>query len=256
MSPQGNYSRREFLWFGSVFAQMFGWIPWFRPKRIALAGARFQIIHSKEPKHVKQPMRRYVLIHGNEETAREVLTKHIAAHRGISYVIESKTRDVPIDDGTMDPNRIFSRFGAEANLKKLNPKWTPEQLTSALNLLDEQRESLLHALLPGGNNLLVALHNNSDSYSLETEAPISDLKSLKEPANPHAFFLCTDPDDYQILSVSPYNVVLQHSVRAPDDGSLSRRAAARRQRYVNLEVKAGDAARQQEMLAWMEAHLP
>lgn len=256
MSPEGNYSRREFLLFGSVFAQMFGWIPWFRPKQIALAGARFQIIHSSAPKHVKLPKRRYVLIHGDEETARAVLLKHIATRRAVSYVIQSKTRDVPIDDGTMDPNRVLSRFGAEANLKHLNPKWTPEQLKSALDLLDAHREPLLHALLPGGNNLLVALHNNSDSYSVETEAAISDMRSLKEPANPHAFFLCTDPDDFQILSVSPYNVVLQHSVRAPDDGSLSRRAAARRQRYVNLEVKLGDAARQQEMLAWMEAHLP
>lgn len=256
MSPQGNYSRREFLLFGSVFAQMFGWIPWFRSKEIALAGARFQIIHSKAPKHVKQPKRRYLLIHGDEETAREVLMKHIATHRGVSYVIESKTRDVPIDEGTMDPNRIFSRFGAEANLKSLNPKWTPEQLKGALDLLDANREHLLHALLPGGSDLLIALHNNSDSYSVETEAAISDLQSLKEPANPHSFFLCTDPDDFQILSVSPYNVVLQHAVRAPDDGSLSRRAAARRQRYVNLEVKLGDAARQQEMLTWMEAHLP
>ena len=256
MSPQGNYSRREFLWFGSVFVSMFGWIPWFRPKEIALAGARFRIIHSKGPKHARQPERRYVLIHGDEETAREVLLKHVANRRGVSYVIQGNTRDVTIDNGTINPNRMFSRFGAEANLKRLNPKWTPEQLTSALDQLDEHREHLLHALLPGGNDLLVALHNNTDSYSVQTEAPISDLQSLKEPSNPHAFFLCTNPDDYHILSKSPYNVLLQQHVRAPDDGSLSRRAAARRQRYVNLEVKMGDAARQQEMLAWMEAHLP
>ena len=33
-------------------------------------------------------------------------------------------------------------------------------------------------------------------------------------------------------------------------------AAARRQRYVNLEVKSGDAAKQEEMLGWLETHLP
>jgi len=202
------------------------------------------------------PDRHYVLIHGNEETARDVLTKHIVKRRGTAYMIESKTREVPIDDGKIDPNRMFSRFGAERNLKQLNPNWKEEQFNSALDLLDAHREHLLHALLPGGSKLLVALHNNGEGYSVENEVPISDQKSLKEPENPHAFFLCTDPDDFQILSVSPYNVVLQQHVRAPDDGSLSRRAAARRQRYVNLEVRQGDAARQQEMLTWMEAHLP
>jgi len=256
VNQPGRYSRREFLLFGSVAGQMFGWIPWFRPKDVSLAGARFQIVHTKAPKHVKLPKRRYLLIHGDEETARQVLVEHIKTRRATSYIIDSKTRDVPIDDGKIDPNRMFSRFGAQANLKRLNPNWKPEQLTAALDQLDARREHLLHDLLPGGSDLLVALHNNGEGYSVETEIPISDQRSLKEPDNPHYFFLCTDPDDFQVLSVSPYNVVLQQHVRAPDDGSLSRRAAARRQRYVNLEVKQGDANRQKEMLNWLEAHLP
>ena len=256
MSQQGDYSRREFLVYGSVLGQAFGWIPWFRPKDISLAGARFEITHGKPPKHVKMPERRYLLIHGNEATAREVLTRHVVNRRGTAYVIDSKTRNVPIEGGSIDPNRMFSRYGAELNLKRLNPNWKPAQLTGALALLDMHREHLLHTFLPGGDDLMIALHNNGENYSVATEAPISDLKSLKQPGNPHNFFLCTDPDDYQILSASPYNVVLQQHVRASDDGSLSRRAAARRQRYVNLEVKDGDAAGQQEMLTWLEAHLP
>jgi hypothetical protein len=256
VNAQGNYSRREFLAFGSIFVHLFGWIPWFRPKDISLAGARFHIVRTKAPKHVKLPMRRYLLIHGNEETARAVLTAHIVKRRGIAYLIDSKTRNVPIGDGSIDPNRMFSRFGAEANLKKLNPAWSAGQVQDALDLLDMHREHLLHALLPGGSDLIIVLHNNSEGYSVTDETPISDERSIKEPDNPHAFFLCTDRNDYDILSVSPYNVVLQQHVRAPDDGSLSRRAAARRQRYVNLEVRLGDDAKQREMLGWMEAHLP
>lgn len=256
MTQPGNYTRREFLMYGSVLGTMFGWIPWFRPKEVSLAGAHFQIVRSKAPKHVKMPNRHYVVIHGDEETARQVLTKHIVKRRATAFLIDSKTRDVPIDDGKIDPNRMFSRFGATANLKKLNPSWKEEQLNSALDYLDMHREHLLHTLMPGGQVLMVALHNNGEGYSVENESPISDQRSLKEPNNPHNFFLCTDPDDFQILSVSPYNVVLQQHVRAPDDGSLSRRAAARRQRYVNLEVRQGEAAKQQEMLDWMEAHLP
>jgi len=87
------------------------------------------------------------------------------------------------------------------------------------------------------------------------ELELSEQRSLRQPNEPHAFFLCTAADDYWVLATSPYNVVLQQHVRAPDDGSLSRRAAARYIRYLNLEVKQGDAARQQEMLNWAEAHL-
>ena len=56
------------------------------------------------------------------------------------------------------------------------------------------------------------------------------------PHNPHAFFLCTDERDFAKLATSPYNVVLQKKPPPQDDGSLSRLAAARGVRYVNLEV--------------------
>jgi len=58
------------------------------------------------------------------------------------------------------------------------------------------------------------------------ERPISDAESIREPANPHAFYLCTSPDDFKVLTTSPYNVVLQHAAPKQDDGSLSRLAAA------------------------------
>jgi hypothetical protein len=103
---------------------------------------------------------------------------------------------------------------------------------------------------PGG--LIIALHNNSQGYSVTDEEPISDAKSIREPSNPHAFFLCTDPDDFKLLSTSGYNVVLQQHPSTEDDGSLSRLAALRGVRYVNLEVAHGNAERQKEMLDWME----
>lgn len=248
-SASRDISRRDFLAFG-IGGTLFGWLPWFRPKKIGLAGAEFQIIRKKHAR------RHYLLIHGDEETARRVLTGFMETHRGVAFIIESRTRAVPIESGKIDPNRMFSRAGAEANLRTLNPNWTPEQLDDALNLLDRGREKLLHALLPSDRRLLIALHNNSDAYSVNDEIDLSQERSLRQPDNPHAFFLCTDPDDYRVLSDSPYNVVLQSDVRAPDDGSLSRRAAARLVRYVNLEVHQGDAARQQEMLQWADANLP
>ena len=49
--------------------------------------------------------------------------------------------------------------------------------------------------------------------------------------------------------------MLQQRAPAQDDGSLSRLAAARGFRYVNLEVAAGQAERQHEMLNWLEWHI-
>ena len=235
-------SRRELL--------AFGWFPFFHRKHIHLAGARFRIIRNGHSK------RRYLVIHGDEETARAVVLRHMEAHEGIAYVIESRTRNVPIDSGMIDPNRMFSRAGAEKNLKTLNADWTPQQVDAALNTLDHGREHLVKALFPPHRGLLIALHNNSDQYSVTDEIPISDATSIREPANPHAFFLATDPADFAVLSQSGYNVVLQRDKpAAEDDGSLSRLAAKRGVRYVNLEVRMGNFDRQAEMLRWLDFNL-
>ncbi|HXB69697.1 MAG TPA: hypothetical protein VNY05_15710 [Candidatus Acidoferrales bacterium] len=244
-------SRRQFL--------AFGWLPFLQPRRIRLAGASFRIVRNGHA------TRRYLLIHGNEETARGVLTRHMETHEGIAYLVENHTRNVTVDSARdlardsardsaqLDPNRMFSRVGAEANLKRLNPGLAPERLQAALNLLDRGRERLVRALVPPKGGLLVALHNNSETYSVMDEVEISDQTSLREPGDPHAFFLCTDPMDFAVLKTSPYNVVLQQHAPKQDDGSLSRLAAARGVRYVNLEVGLGNADRQQEMMRWLSA---
>lgn len=253
MTQSKECTRRDFLVFGSVgslLAPVMHLFPWWKPKELIIADGHFQILRGKHPK------RQYILIHGDEDTARAVLTKHMETHPGIAFITESKTRTIPIDSGQVDPNRIFSRDGAAVSLKKNNPDWDGRKMQDALDLIESQREHFLDQVMPHNGELLVALHNNSESYSVNSELAISDMRSLKQPDNLHAFFLCTDPGDYQILATSPYNVVLQQHVRAPDDGSLSRRAAARLARYVNLEVAMGDAPRQQEMLTWLEQHLP
>ena len=235
-------TRRQFL--------ALGWFPFVRPRHISLAGARFRILRNG-----RSP-RRYLRIHGNEETARQVLERHMEAHEGIALVIERRTRVVAVESLKLDPNRMFSRVGAEANLAALNPGVAPERVRKALDVLDRGREKLVRALTPPKGGVTIALHNNGPGYSVADEAPISDRTSLREPGNPHAFFLCTDPRDFEILQTSPYNVVLQQHAPPQDDGSLSRLAAARGFRYVNLEVAAGQTERQREMLNWLEWFLP
>ena len=231
-------SRRELL--------AFGWFPFLAPRHIALAGARFRILRTGRSK------RRYLRIHGDEETARVVLERHMQTHDGIAYIIESRTRTVMVEGLTLDPNRMFSRVGAEASLRRLNRDAAPAQVERALAVLDRGREKLVRAFTPPRGGLTIALHNNARGYSVEEEVAISDAVSLHQAAEPHAFFLCTDPRDYAVLKTSPYNVVLQQKAPPTDDGSLSRLAAARGWRYVNLEVLIGETDRQREMLSWLE----
>jgi hypothetical protein len=242
MSCRTEPSRRQFL--------AIGWFSFLRPRHISLAGARFRIRRNGKSS------RRYLRIHGNEETARLVLERHIEIHEGVAYIIQNKVRNVEVEGLKLDPNRMFSRVGAMASLKNLNRAATPQQLDRALHELDEGREKLVRALTPPKGGLLVALHNNSGGYSVTEEVPISDMVSLRQPAEPHAFFLCTDPADFAILKTSPYNVVLQQHGPKQDDGSFSRLAAARGIRYVNLEVHLGETERQREMVTWVEWNLP
>ncbi|MGD0776140.1 MAG: hypothetical protein ABSC05_25270 [Candidatus Solibacter sp.] len=238
---KNGVTRRQFL--------ALGWLPFLRPRHISLAGARFRILRHGRSR------RRYLRIHGNEETARQVLERHMRTHAGLAFLIESRTRVVAVESLQLDPNRMFSRTGAEANLQSLNPGVAPERVRKALDVLDRGREKLVRALTPPQGGLTIALHNNASGYSVAAEVPISDQTSLRQPDDPHAFFLCTDPRDFEVLKTSPYNVVLQQRGPKQDDGSLSRLAAARGFRYVNLEVAAGQAERQREMLDWLERSL-
>ena len=79
---------------------------------------------------------------------------------------------------------------------------------------------------------------------------------MPAPGEPNDFMLCTDVNDFALLRQSPFNVVLQNEAKGEDDGSLSRLAASRRIRYVNIEAAMGRDAAQRAMLEWVETHLP
>ena len=156
----------------------------------------------------------------------------------------------------IDPNRLFSRTGAERNLKLLNKRTSDARITRVLDWLDIHRPALTQALLPSAGALLIAVHNNSKGYSLEEELPISDRSSLPRLTELHEFMLVTSAADFAILSTSPYNVLLQNEAPTDDDGSLSRLCAARGVRYVNIESGIGETEEQTAMLDWIEKNLP
>src|SRR5215472_4395484 len=161
----GKLNRREFLLAGFPFF-------WRKRPFETLVGIRFQVIRNRRSPH------RYLLIHGNEETAREVLLDHMRSHTGIAYLVMGHDRYVPIEaakhvSGKFDPNRIFSREGAEKNLRALNPGWSEDRLRKALRKLDRGRARLADALLPPPGGRTFAVHNNSSQYSVKDEVPIS-----------------------------------------------------------------------------------
>jgi hypothetical protein len=237
-------SRREFL------ASMAFWPGLFWRRHPRYAGIGLQVLRHGRSK------RRYLLIHGNERTAHGVLTAHMKTHAGIAHLVTGMERNIRSEGVAFDPNRIWSREGAEKNIRILNPKASSEAREKLLKMLDKGRAKLTHSILPPSTGLLVALHNNSRGYSVEDEVPISDQVSLNDLANPHEFMLATAPADFAILSKSAFNVVLQKNAPPEDDGSLSRLAAKQGVRYVNIEAGLGNAVRQQAMLAWLERNLP
>jgi hypothetical protein len=213
----------------------------------SMAGIRFRV-----DRHGSSPAR-YLQIHGDETTARDVLRE--AAPAGTSFFVESATRMVTIGAGRIDPNRMFSRLGAETNLRRLNPNWSEAQVANALLALDSDREKFLRALLPRKGALLVSLHNNSERYTIETEAPISQRVVRRQTFTPHEFLLATSPQDFGKLEQSGFNCVLQSNATGPDDGSLSRLCAARGIRYLNIEARLGSSGPQRAMLDWVVKNL-
>jgi hypothetical protein len=213
-----------------------------------LVGVSFRVIRHGHSPH------RFLVIHGDEDTARDVLTAWMKQHNGDACIVTGKERNVVMRGLKIDPNRMFSRVGAERSLRTLNPDADPDKLRTVLDFLDKHREDLLKRLVPPQGSRLFALHNNRE-YSVQDEIAASDETSIKQPATPRSFFLCTNPSDYARLKQSPFNVVLQTKPE-PDDGSLSRLAARRGFRYINLECAIGDYDGQMERVRWLEANLP
>lgn len=200
--------------------------------------------------------RRYLWIHGDETTARDVLESHMRRHKGRAWLVDNPTRTIRNGDMQYDPNRMFTEHGLERNLVRLNPSASEAEKKRIHAVVAKTREKFLRELTPPKKGLLIVLHNNARGYSVKDEVEISNATSLAAPDNPNDFFLCTNPKDFEILKRSPYNVVLQNDAKGEDDGSFSRLAAKRGIRYVNLETAIGRLAQQSEMMEWLEKHLP
>ena len=185
------------------------------------------------------------------------LDDHMSNGQGIAYYIKNnKTREVLVSGGLIDPNRIFSSLGAQKNIDKYNPQWDQSKKKTVLDAMDRDRENFLNTLFPDSGEVVIALHNNFKGYNVNFEIPKSDTVSIKKDQNPRDFYLCTNRRDFEILSKSPVNVVLQESYPKKDDGPLSWAAVKWGVRYVNIETRLGWLSMQKRMLRYANEHLP
>lgn len=244
MNPIRQTRRSFLLWAGLPFSGLAS------TGYATLSGVRFRRIRNG------RSTRRYLVIHGDETTARDVLLDHMKTRQGHAYLVESKTRTVRPRLLEIDPNRMFSNQGAALSVERLNAPAGKQTVEREVKWLASRRHQLFNALLPPARGLLIALHNNARGYSVNDEVPISNRVHLPSPSTPHEFFLATAKSDFELLSAGPYNAVLQDEAKGDDDGSLSRLCAARGIRYVNLECALGNRAAQTEMLAWLDGLLP
>ena len=70
-------------------------------KNISYCGISFEVLGNNSSEIS------YILIHGDEETARMLLKNHIKKNNGKAFIIKSKTREVPFGPTIVDPNRLF-----------------------------------------------------------------------------------------------------------------------------------------------------
>ncbi len=215
-------------------------------KEHTIGGIRFVEVRNQKAK------RRYLHIHGNETTAREVLREHIRKYRGTAFFVVSDARNVPVEGGCLiDPNRMFSRLGAEKSVRRVNRGIENAVVERCLAALDRDRARFVEAIAPPKGGVLIALHNNAEGYSVHAEVDISDRVALNDKEHPHEFFLATNEEDFAAISRGRYNAVLQKTIRN-EDGSFSVLAAGRGIRYVNIEAALGNLDVQRQMLEFLE----
>ncbi len=218
---------------------------------VDIAGVQFNVMKNGESN------RRFIWIHGDEKTAAILLKRHLKNNYGTAFLIDNSEREVIINGYVIDPNRIFSKEGAEENLIKLNKRISKVAIDQTLSLLESDKGKFFDYIAPPDGGLLIALHNNLHTYSIDKEIPFSTEVSLKNEKHPHHhnFYICTNRDDYNILSKSPYNAVLQDKQPEKDDGSLSWFAARQGVRFINIETRQGYLSIQTKMLQYVEEFL-
>ncbi len=196
----------------------------------------------------------FINVHENENTSVQAAEAYLRMYGGrlvklehsgeryISFWLKKKRFFI-------DPNRIYTRTGILATLKKLST-----YNAEAGKVVQGFSTHLLKKYVDG-KDLVVALHNNSDSnYSIRSylaegdEATNATDVFLNDEMDEDDFIVTTDSLLFESIKQLNINVVLQDNKRATDDGSLSIYAAKKGIPYINVEAQQGHYEEQLRML--------
>jgi hypothetical protein len=192
-------------------------------------------------------------LHDDEISSAQAAKKVLVQTGGILIELENNgKRFVSFIKGgrkfQFDPNRIFTAKGRSQNLHYLNKTVTPAALISV-----KAFAAFILKKIPKSVVTLVAVHNNKNgNYSINSYKPGTSrdvLKWYKDPKrDPDNFFIVNNNEMYKGMKKRGFNAVLQNSVRAIDDGSLSIYYGKKNLVYVNIETQRGNSDEQVKML--------
>ncbi|HEV8505828.1 MAG TPA: hypothetical protein VGQ53_10525 [Chitinophagaceae bacterium] len=192
-------------------------------------------------------------LHDDEISSAEAAKKILLETGGILIELENNgERLVSFKKGgkkfQFDPNRIFTAKGRSQNLHYMNKTVTP----AALNSVKKFAAFILQKI-PKSVVTLVAVHNNQNgSYSINSyrSSTTKDvLKWYKNPKrDPDNFFIVNNNEMFKGIKKRGFNAVLQNSMKAIDDGSLSIYYGKKNLVYVNIETQRGNTEEQIKML--------
>jgi hypothetical protein len=181
-------------------------------------------------------------LHDDEISSAAAAKKILAQTGGILIALENNgKRLVSFKKGgrkfQFDPNRIFTAKGRSQNLHYLNKTVTPAAISSV-----KQFAAFILQKIPKSVVTLVAVHNNQNgNYSINSYKPGTSrdvLKWYKNPKrDPDNFFIVNNNVMFKGIKKLGFNAVLQNSVKATDDGSLSIYYGKRNLVYVNIETE-------------------
>jgi hypothetical protein len=195
-----------------------------------------------------------VHLHADEISSAEAAKQILVQTGGVLIELENNgKRLVSFRKGgkrfEFDPNRIFTPKGRYQNLHYLNKTVTPEAISSVKTFA-----SFILKKIPKSVVTLVAVHNNKNgNYSVNSYKPGTHSKNVlkwyKNPKrDPDNFFIVNNNEMFQRIKKYGFNVVLQNSLKATDDGSLSIYYGKKNLVYVNIETEKGRVDEQVTML--------
>ena len=192
----------------------------------------------------------YVNLHDDENTSVRAVRRVLDSIGGrLIEFRHSGERNIQFKIGSsqyeFDPNRIFTKFGADESLKTYS-----HSSNRALKLVTGLAQRMVDSL---NQKMIVTLHNNSD----EKYSSLSYLDEYKNDAaavfinpdrDPDDFFFVTTRELFRKFRALGFNTVLQNNNTMTDDGSLSVLAGRQKIPYINVEAQHGHLEMQIEML--------